>query len=177
MLLGETCSAVGLDYLCCMVTMVTKLFNICLWRESRHISSCQNFLFIWILILFFNLRHSYQVVSTLQNNELQFYPHFSSLLHVLHTLEISSSWSDHLNNWRRVKNYKAVRFQVLTVARMKIITFWDIAPCSLVVADRRFRCVLPPSSWWWRQYEVQDYMTLYPRRLASSIITPIIMQF
>jgi hypothetical protein len=28
-----------------------------------------------------------------------------------------------------------VRFQVLTTARMKMIAFWDIAPCSLVISD------------------------------------------
>jgi hypothetical protein len=27
---------------------------------------------------------------------------------------------------------KNVRFQVLTAANMKIIVFWDVAPCSLV---------------------------------------------
>jgi hypothetical protein len=32
-----------------------------------------------------------------------------------------------------------VRFQVLTVANMKMIVLWDIAPCSLVGVDRRFR--------------------------------------
>jgi uncharacterized membrane protein (DUF106 family) len=32
-----------------------------------------------------------------------------------------------------------VRFQVLTAASMKMIAFWHIALCSLVVIDRRFR--------------------------------------
>jgi hypothetical protein len=32
-----------------------------------------------------------------------------------------------------------VRFQVLTVASMKITVFWDIAPCRLVEIDRRSR--------------------------------------
>jgi hypothetical protein len=37
-------------------------------------------------------------------------------------------------------NYKVpVRFQVLTAASMKIRAFWDVAPCSLVGVDRRFR--------------------------------------
>jgi hypothetical protein len=31
-----------------------------------------------------------------------------------------------------------VRFQVLSLARMKMTAFWDVAPCSLEV-DRRFR--------------------------------------
>jgi hypothetical protein len=34
-----------------------------------------------------------------------------------------------------------VRFQVLTAASMKVTAFWDIAPCSLVEVDRRFRRV------------------------------------
>jgi hypothetical protein len=34
---------------------------------------------------------------------------------------------------------KYVRFQVLTAASMKIRAFWDMAPCSLVAVDRRFR--------------------------------------
>jgi hypothetical protein len=33
----------------------------------------------------------------------------------------------------------SVRIQVLTAASMKIIAFWNIVPCSLVVVDRRFR--------------------------------------
>jgi hypothetical protein len=32
-----------------------------------------------------------------------------------------------------------VRFQVLMAASMKIRAFWDVAPCSLVGIDRRFR--------------------------------------
>jgi hypothetical protein len=31
------------------------------------------------------------------------------------------------------------RFQVLTAASMKVTSFWDIAPCSLVEVYRRFR--------------------------------------
>jgi len=30
-------------------------------------------------------------------------------------------------------------FQFLTAASMKITAFWDIAPCGLVVVERRFR--------------------------------------
>jgi hypothetical protein len=37
--------------------------------------------------------------------------------------------------------YKNVRFQVLTAATMKVTVFWDIAPCSLVQIDRRFKGV------------------------------------
>jgi hypothetical protein len=32
-----------------------------------------------------------------------------------------------------------VRFQVLMAASMKFRVFWDVAPCSLVGVDRRFR--------------------------------------
>jgi hypothetical protein len=35
--------------------------------------------------------------------------------------------------------YNLVRFQVITATSMKIAIFWDVAPCSLVDADRRFR--------------------------------------
>jgi hypothetical protein len=31
------------------------------------------------------------------------------------------------------------RFQVLTAASMRIRAFWNLAPCSLVGVDRRFR--------------------------------------
>jgi hypothetical protein len=31
-----------------------------------------------------------------------------------------------------------VRFQVLRATNMKMIFFWDVAPCSLVDIDRRF---------------------------------------
>jgi hypothetical protein len=33
------------------------------------------------------------------------------------------------------------KFQVVTSASMKMTVFWDIAPCSLVEVDRRFRGV------------------------------------
>jgi hypothetical protein len=35
-----------------------------------------------------------------------------------------------------------VRFQDLTAASIKMTVFWDVAPCSLVEIDRRFRGVL-----------------------------------
>jgi hypothetical protein len=35
----------------------------------------------------------------------------------------------------------SVRFKVLTAASMTMIAFWDIAPCSTVEVDRRFRGV------------------------------------
>jgi hypothetical protein len=46
------------------------------------------------------------------------------------------------------------RFQVFTAASMKMTAFGDIAPCSLVEADRRFRGAycLHRQGGWWRQY-------------------------
>jgi hypothetical protein len=45
--------------------------------------------------------------------------------------------------WRSLlavsKTSKHVRFQVLTAASTKMRAFWNIAPCSLVEVDRRFR--------------------------------------
>jgi hypothetical protein len=32
-----------------------------------------------------------------------------------------------------------VRFKVLTAASKKKIVFWDVAPCSLIEINRRFR--------------------------------------
>jgi hypothetical protein len=32
-----------------------------------------------------------------------------------------------------------MRFQVLTAVSMNMTVFWDVAPCSLVEIDRRFR--------------------------------------
>jgi hypothetical protein len=32
-----------------------------------------------------------------------------------------------------------VGFQVLKAASVKMLAFWDIAPCSLVIVDRRFK--------------------------------------
>jgi hypothetical protein len=50
MLVGEPVSAVGLDCLCSMVNMANKLFTVSLCRESKHISSFQNFLFVLIIL-------------------------------------------------------------------------------------------------------------------------------
>jgi hypothetical protein len=63
---------------------------------------------------------------------------------------------------------------------LKIITFWDIAHCSLIVTDRRFRslnCLAHHP--WWRQYAPlkrgstkRDCTALHPRRLSSSQSPP-----
>jgi hypothetical protein len=38
----------------------------------------------------------------------------------------------------RIAYFDVVRFQVLTVASMKMIVFWDAVPCSLIKPDRHF---------------------------------------
>jgi hypothetical protein len=65
---------------------------------------------------------------------------------------------------------------------MKTTAFWDIAPCSLVEVDRRFRgayCLLHHgdedggSTHLWNVDLLQrDYKALYPRRLSSSCLPP-----
>jgi hypothetical protein len=49
-----------------------------------------------------------------------------------------------------------VRFQSLIVASMKMTSFWDIAPCSLVEVHQHFRGAYffshQGSNCWWRQY-------------------------
>jgi hypothetical protein len=57
------------------------------------------------------------------------------------------------------KFYKTVRFQVLTAANMKFRVFCDVAPCTNVEVDRRFRYAY---CWWWRQY------ALLKRRSTST---------
>jgi hypothetical protein len=56
----------------------------------------------------------------------------------------------------RDSGISVVRFQVPTATDMKFRVFWDVAPCSQVDVDRRFRgtyCLYHHSSpWWWRQY-------------------------
>jgi hypothetical protein len=45
--------------------------------------------------------------------------------------------------------------------------FWDIAPCSLVEVDRRFRgtfCLHQQGPWWWRQYLTHLYFYETTRR-------------
>jgi hypothetical protein len=87
-----------------------------------------------------------------------------------------------------------VRFKVLTEANMKMAAFWDVAPCSLVEVDRRFRdahCLhhqmSDSSPWWWRQYAplkrraiLRDYTAQYSRRLSyfcCAILLSWVMRF
>jgi hypothetical protein len=37
------------------------------------------------------------------------------------------------------ENITKMRFEILTVTSMKMAVFWDVAPCSLIDIDRRFR--------------------------------------
>jgi hypothetical protein len=77
-----------------------------------------------------------------------------------------------------MQKLKMFEIQVHTAASMKFIVFYDVAQCSRVEVDRRFRGAYylhhgnetPP--WWWRQYkplnvcQLQcDYTALHPRRL------------
>jgi hypothetical protein len=39
----------------------------------------------------------------------------------------------------RQSKVASMRFQVLTATNMRMAVFWDVAPCSLVEVDRRFR--------------------------------------
>jgi hypothetical protein len=50
--------------------------------------------------------------------------------------------------------YSAVRFHVLMAASMNTIACWEIAPCNILVVDRRFRGVyyLHYQGDGWRQY-------------------------
>jgi hypothetical protein len=41
---------------------------------------------------------------------------------------------------KQINNY--VRFQVLTAASVKFRVFWDVAPCSHIEVDRRFRALM-----------------------------------
>jgi hypothetical protein len=52
-------------------------------------------------------------------------------------------WSDDDEGWKSILMMELiyVRFQVLTVASMKIGAFWDIAPCSFIGVDWHFRGV------------------------------------
>jgi hypothetical protein len=71
--------------------------------------------------------------------------------------------------WKASERECWVKFHVLMVARMKMTSFWDMAPspCSLVEIDRRF----------WGSYCLhhqvdrrRDYTAPYPRMLSSSWI-------
>jgi hypothetical protein len=83
--------------------------------------------------------------------------------------------------WSVLIAFICVRFRVFTAARMKIRDFWDVAPCSLVGVDRRFRgtyCRQYHSSpWRWRSTHhsnvgqlQRDYTALYPTRLYCAFI-------
>jgi hypothetical protein len=78
-----------------------------------------------------------------------------------------------------------MRFPVLTAASMKIRAFLDIAQCSLVGVNRRFRgayclhhqghhrvddgCVLPPSSGWWSPWLWRQYACLKRRSTPTRL--------
>jgi hypothetical protein len=70
---------------------------------------------------------------------------FPGLKHGTHKNDLSPSEV-------QIKNGR--RFQVLTAASMKFRVSWDVASCSILVVDRRFRgafCLHHHlSPWWWR---------------------------
>jgi hypothetical protein len=65
-----------------------------------------------------------------------------------------------------------VKFQVLTATNMKMAVSWDVAPCSLIDIDRRFRGVYcrlhNDDKYYWNvgQY-LPDYTVQHPRRQPS----------
>jgi hypothetical protein len=64
-------------------------------------------------------------------------------------------------------NISKERDEFLTAASMNMAVFWDVAPCSLVGTDRRFKgayCLLRQSN---DQY-LPDYTAQHPRRQPSS---------
>jgi hypothetical protein len=76
---------------------------------------------------------------------------------------------------------KFVGFQFLTAASMKIIVFWDVAPCSLVEADRRFwgaHCLHHQDNRRSRHWNVGKFLLDYttPRRQSSSDLTLVLAQ-
>jgi hypothetical protein len=71
-----------------------------------------------------------------------------------------------------------VRFQVLTAAGMKVIAFWDVAPCSLVEVYQRFRgaCWLYRQGYDWGSKHLwnvgkllPDYTAQHPRWQSSYV--------
>jgi hypothetical protein len=76
----------------------------------------------------------------------------------------------------RVNIKHLVRFQVLTVASIKMRAFWDIAQYSLVEVDWCFRgvyCLHHQGDewvfWWWREYVPDQYRST-SRRLHSVMV-------
>jgi hypothetical protein len=90
-------------------------------------------------------------------------------------LKQASRFADVSGTWR-IHPRIQVKFQVLTSASMKLIAFWDKAPCSLAEVRRRFRdayCfhhqgVLPPSPWWWRNSTLKRRFTWTRLHSATS---------
>jgi hypothetical protein len=75
----------------------------------------------------------------------------------------------------RRETYRGERFQVLTAASVKFRVFWDVAPCSHVEVDRRFRGAYcfhhqgDESSPLWNVGQLQrDYTVLNQMKLLSQ---------
>jgi hypothetical protein len=63
-----------------------------------------------------------------------------ALIEAISTSEVLVSFYMAKHPTRQPSSY-SVRFQVLMAAGMKVTAFWDIAPCSLIEVERRFRGV------------------------------------
>jgi hypothetical protein len=79
-----------------------------------------------------------------------------------------------------------VRFQVLTVASMKVTVFWDVAPCSLLEVYRRFK----GASWsrffpltlsslhvFDNSFNFESHISLPPPRIFLILHLPILIVF
>jgi hypothetical protein len=58
----------------------------------------------------------------------------------VYLLGLLTSYRSSVIKNKQINNY--VRFQVLTAASVKIRVFWDVAPCSHIEVDRRFRALM-----------------------------------
>jgi hypothetical protein len=70
-----------------------------------------------------------------------------------------------------------VRFELFTVALLKILVFWGVTPCWLASRYRRFKDTYPWAAWhwWWWHNFFRNFGTnwlvdraSHPRRLESS---------
>jgi hypothetical protein len=82
---------------------------------------------------------------------------------------------DYITVWNKIY-FNYVRFQVLTTASLKMTAFWDVASCSLVDVDGRFRGAYcrqhqrdDGSTHLWNVGLLpRDYTVIHPRNLSSS---------
>jgi hypothetical protein len=134
-----------------MVACLSPTFSSTLWKAHAHLSMVWNGI-VSCLQAFCNLLwqwHAFHYCATciLMKQHCSYL--LSMFLRQFHVMPNASH------------QYTSVRFQVLTVASMKMACFWVVVPCSLVEIYQRFRsacCLLLP-----------DYMVQQPRRQPSSL--------